>query len=304
MTAIPGLGVFWSFLSALLWSTTFIGSRYLLDTRLTDPITLSVLRFAIGGAALLLVGLWRYRWSLFAISLADWGRLALLGLFGIVGMSVFLFYGLTSTTATHSVIIMQLSPIMIILLGLFIGECVSLQQVAGIVVALVGCALVVGVLTLHGIQITGGNLAGDLLVLASGFCWAVNAILGKKTSERLGGLRTTVWSMILGAVELLLLRLVLPTQIWPHGTGSWALILYLAIFPTAIAFFAWFESMRLIPLSLLNVMQYLSPPFTILLAWTLLGERIYAEAWFGIPLTLLGVMLVSWEHAPRRRIAR
>jgi len=65
---------------------------------------------------------------------------------------------------------------------------------------------------------------------------------------------------------------------------------YVAVFPTAVAFFAWYEAMRRIELALLNVMQYLTPVFTIVLASMLLHERLAACQWLGVALVLGGVM--------------
>ncbi len=79
----------------------------------------------------------------------------------------------------------------------------------------------------------------------------------------------------------------------PSTVSSWSVIVYLAIFPTALAFFAWFEAMDKIDLSLLNVMQYLTPVFTIILACLILGERISILNTVGIFFVLAGVALTT-----------
>ncbi len=297
------VGVGWSLLSALLWSTTFVAGRFLLADGKVDPVTLSACRFVLGGGLLLGVGVLTWRRTFFAITGSDYARLALLGLLGIVGMSVLLFHGQQSTTATNSAIIMQLNPIVICLLGLFIGEWLSARRVLGIAVALAGCLLALGVLTSRGVSIDKAHLTGDLYVLASACCWALYTVLGKGVVTRLGGFRATTWAMVFGAVELLVLYAVLPVpHVWPVSGGAWLVIVYLAIFPTAIAFVAWYEAMRHIPLALLNVMQYLTPPTTLLLAWLLLGERLTPGVWIGFALILAGVAIVG--AADHRRLVK
>ena len=104
--------------------------------------------------------------------------------------------------------------------------------------------------------------------------------------------------MLLGGLELLLLRIFIPAPvIWPGG-GTWYYIAYLVLLPTAVAFFAWYEAMARIDLTLLNVMQYLTPIFTILLAWLLLGERLRPSEWIGVLIVLLGVIMIG---IPMRR---
>jgi drug/metabolite transporter (DMT)-like permease len=288
------MGIFWSLLSAFLWSTTFISARYLLAGKLVDPVTLSLLRFLIGGALLFIVGIVIHRSRFFAIRLTDYLMLAILGLFGIVGMSVLLFSGQQATTANNSSTIIQLSSLFVLGLGHFIGERLSSGKVVGCVLALLGTLFVVGVLSLQGIDVDSNHLFGDLLVMAAAFCWAIYMVISKSVVERIGSLRATTWAMLFGTIEIFFLRQVLPiTHIWPEDGTSWVAILYIGVFPTAVAFFAWYEAMNKIPLALLNVMQYFTPLFTILLAWPLLGERVTVEKLIGIGIILLGIALVS-----------
>ena len=289
------MGIFWSFLSAFLWSTTFVCARYLLAGKSIDPITLSVLRFAIGAACLMAFGLVRFRSKILPISLKDFAHCLLMASFGVVGMGVLLFFGQQHTSAINSSIIMQVCPIFIFLLGVAVGERLSLAGFAGIVVSLAGTAMLMNVLTPRGLALTFslGN-RGDLLVIGSAACWAVYAVFSKPVVNRLGGYAATTWVMAAGALELVVLRLVWPAPVVLPGRAiEWAAVIYMAIFPTAIAFFAWYEAMRLIRLSILNVMQYLTPVFTIFLAWLLLGERMTPWQAAGIAVIAGGIALVS-----------
>jgi drug/metabolite transporter (DMT)-like permease len=285
-------GVFWSFTSAFLWATTFITSRHLLAEGMVDPITLATIRFFLGGSLLFLLGLIAKQ-EMFGLSPWDIFSLAVLGLLGMVGMSGLLFVGQQSTTAINSSLIMQLNPIIILLLGVFIGESITRDKVIGITISLIGCLFVVGILSFQGLRFDLGHLRGDLFVLLAAVCWALYSIVGKPVVQRLGGYRTTTWAMLLGAFELLILRVVLPTPIvWPQG-NTWYFITYLAFLPTAVAFFAWYEAMDRIDLALLNVMQYLTPIFTILLAWLLLNEHLSFSEWIGVAIVFLGVIMVG-----------
>jgi len=295
-------GVFWSFLSAFLWSTTFVCARYLLAGRSVDPITLAALRFVLGGGCLLAFGwFWRRR-QITAIRWADFARCLLLALFGIVGMSVFLFFGQQRTGAINSSIIMQSSPVFIALLGVLIGERLTLTGLGGVLLGLLGTAMIMNVLSRHGLQmVSGQNSSGDLLVLASAVCWAVYSVFSKPLVDKLGGYASTTWVMVAGALELIVLWCLWPAPaVWPDNVHKWTAVIYLALFPTAIAYFAWYEAMGLIKLSLLNVMQYLTPVFTILLAWTILSERITLWQSAGIGVVMLGIILVSWRRNPCR----
>ncbi|MBL8993650.1 MAG: DMT family transporter, partial [Spirochaetia bacterium] len=257
-----------------------------------DPVTLSVLRFSIGGLVLWVIGLLvSRRKKSVPILPGDWFRLAGLGFFGMLGMSGLLFWGQTCTTAVNASMIMQTSPLLIFVGGILLGEKSGALRIFGILTGFIGCLIMMGILTPRGLSFQAGHLAGDGLIIGAALCWAIYSLWGKSLVARLGGLTTTTWAMILGALELFILRIFLPSPFhWPTGAVVWTQVLYLAILPTALAFFAWYEAMNLIPLTLLNVMQYLTPVFTILLAWLILNETLSAHQWIGISLICLGVV--------------
>lgn len=288
-------GVIWSLASAFLWSTTFVCARYLMRDRMIDPVSLSFFRFFAGGVILLLFGYLFMRTKLFTLKTKDIPELALLAIFGVVGMSVLLFFGQQTTTAINTSMIMQINPVIIFLLGLLIGEKASLLKFAGIILSLTGCLLVVDVITMRGFAYDFNHLPGDLIIFASACCWAIYSVFGKNAVKRLGGFAVTTWTMLFGAIELLLLLMILPGERTVPNTGSsWCVIIYIAIFPTALAFFAWFEAMDKIDLSLLNIMQYLTPVFTIVLAWLILSERISVLNAVGIILVISGVIVMAF----------
>lgn len=290
------VGVFWSFASAFLWSTTFVSGRFLISNNQIDPVSLSFVRFIIGGAILMLYGYVFVRKQLFAVKWKDILQMAVLALFGVTGMSALLFLGQHSTSAINSSLIMQINPVIIFFLGVFIGERISVLQITGILISLFGCLFVVDVITVKGFAYEVNHLSGDLLVFASACCWAIYSVFGKSVVKRVGGYAATTWTMMLGAFELFILLLILPTtHLLPVTLSAWSIVFYLAVFPTAVAFFAWFEAMDKIELSLLNVMQYLTPVSTIFLAWFFLGERITLFNTLGILLVIGGVMLTGYR---------
>jgi drug/metabolite transporter (DMT)-like permease len=287
-------GVFCSFASAFLWSTTFIGGRWLLKDRTIDPVSLSVIRFGIGGMLLFLFGCMFLRHKLFNIKVKDILMLSWLSLFGIVGMSVFLFVGQIRTSAINTSMIIALSPILTMLLGTIAGKRLNAFMFFGMLISLTGCLLVLGVITWSGISYKNGNLFGDLMIFSSAACWSVYAVFSGKSVERLGGYTATTWGMLIGFAELLIVWALWPWELTMPGMsqlGHWTAVLYIAVFPTAIAFLAWYEAMDRIKLSLLNIMQYLTPLFTVLLASLLFGETMTFLNIVGAFMILTGVML-------------
>ena len=290
-------GVFLSFVSAFLWSTTFIGSRYLLGEGKVDPLSLSFLRFLIAGSVLFVCACFICPGKLFSINVKNFLSLIFLSLTGITGMSVFLFYGLKHTTAMNGSIIIATSPLFIMLIGTMIGEKITMRKSAGLFVSLVGSMLVINLISFNGVRydiFSHGN--GNSLILLSALCWAVYSVFGKKTVKELGGYVTTTWVMVLGVLEhLILLAFIGNKTILPASGADWLIIAYIAVFPGAIAFFAYYEAIRLIELSLVNTMQYLTPACTIVLALFILNENMTYLNLLGIIVILVGILMTSGQ---------
>jgi drug/metabolite transporter (DMT)-like permease len=77
-------------------------------------------------------------------------------------------------------------------------------------------------------------------------------------------------------------------------------MLYLGVFPTAIAFTTYAYALRHMSASSLGVTTYLVPPITIVLGLIFLGETPPAMAYAGGILALLGVALA--RRRPRRNV--
>jgi len=273
-----------------------VSGRFLISTHEIDPVSLSVIRFFIGSLCLFAIGFFLLKKRMLVMEFKDVPYLFLISALGITGMSLFLFIGQKHTTATNSSLIMQLNPFFIMVLSVFIGEKISRRKVAGLILSFIGCLFVIEILTVNGLSITSTNNEGDIFILLSALCWAIYSILSKNIVKKYGSFKTMAWVMFFGFLELTFIYLVMPfnTMLPTHGI-SWVLIIYLGIFPTAIAFFAWFEALNTISLSLLNIMQYITPFFTILLSCIFLKEQLKANHYMGILIIACGIFISEYK---------
>ncbi len=306
-SAFP-IGVFWSFVSAFLWGTTYIAGRSLMRNDSVDPVTLSILRFGCAGTLMWLVGLKLYGSKMFAFSRRDFVLMILQGTVGMAGMSFLIFWGQRSTAAVNSSMIMAAVPVMTMLGGLlFLDQKIRSGQYAGIAVATIGCFMVIKVIDLGGFHLSAFT-TGDLLTFGSALCWATYSLWGRGTVRRVGGYVYTCYAM-LGALPLLLALECINAcnqQIrLPHSAAAWTVVAYMILFPTAGAFFAWNQAQRMIDLSLLNIMQYLTPVTVLALSWPILGEGFSLFQLTGAVLVILGVgvdpaLIDEWKQRRRK----
>lgn len=266
----------------------------MLKDRSVDPVTLSLIRFAGGGGLLLALGIFLFGGKMFALKAKDWLSMGVLSLFGVVGMSLFLFWGQQYTGAINTSMLITSGPIFIMLGGIFIGEKITRWGILSVCMGMAGSLLVIGVIDARGFNYEPSGFKGDFLVLCSAFCWSLYSILSKSIVNRVGGYIYTTWTMLLGSAVMLIISLLNSEEVvLPGAWNHWLVIAYLAIFPTGLAFFAYNEAMDRIKLSLLNIMQYLTPVFTVAFAFILLGEKMTLLNMGGAALILIGVALPS-----------
>lgn len=284
---LPGLFVF-------LWSTGFIGSKIVMQH--APPLTFLALRLIL--AAIVLVPLlillpckWPDKWSNYLHS-AIVGALV----HGLYLGGVFMAISL-GTGAGLSALIVGLQPLLTLCLSvIFIGEKAGPLKVAGVLVGLVGFAIVIKD------QITLSLLTTSGLILCSASLLGISAgtVYQKRITTGID-LLPGVFIQYIGATLALLPFAILlePFEInWNIEfilASAW-LILGLSVGAVVLL-------MRLIQSSEAGDVAslfYLVPPLTALEAFLLFGEALSPIAISGMLLSVLGVAMVL--HAPKRKL--
>lgn len=278
----------------VLWASAFVGIRHLGET--FSPGALSLGRLVVGalalGVTLLLARSWRRPTRRETLSMAAIGLLW----FGIYNLA--LNAGERLVDAGTAATIIQVSPVLIALLSVpLLGERLSVPLVAGMAVAFAGVALIG--LSHSGSQ--GGDVLGVALCLLAAITYAVSLILQKPLLDRLSALQVTWVACTVGAVSTLPFAGDLVGQAAEASAADLGWLVYLGVFPTAVAFTTYAYALRHVPASRLGVSTYLVPPLTALMSWALLAEVPPAITWLGGALCLLGVALTRARVRRRPR---
>jgi drug/metabolite transporter (DMT)-like permease len=138
---------------------------------------------------------------------------------------------------------------------------------------------------------TGSNhdVLGVALCILSAVVYAISLVLQKPLVGRLPALQVTWAACTIGAVACLPFvgQLVGETADASLADVGW--LLYLGVFPTAIAFTTYAFALRHMTASSLSVTTYLVPPITVLLSWVFLAETPPTVAYVGGAMCLVGV---------------
>jgi drug/metabolite transporter (DMT)-like permease len=270
-------------ITVLLWASAFVAIRHVGAD--FSPGALSLGRLLVGsvvlGAALL-------RSGHVPLPRELWPRLLVCGVLWFGVYNVALNAAERRVDAGTAALLVNVGPILITLLaGLLLGEGYPRTLLLGGGVAF-GGVIVIGLATSHG---AGSDLAGVVLCLVAAVAYAGGVVSQKPLLGRLSALQVTWSACTIGAVACLpyLPALIRGLGSAPASSSGW--LVYLGVFPTAVAFTTWAYALARTSAGRMGATTYLVPPVAILLSWLLLGETPPALALLGGVLCLVGVSL-------------
>ena len=265
----------------LLWSSAFVAIRYLGDD--FSPGALSLGRLLVGAACLGVVALSR---GVPRPSRRDLLSIVVIGVLWFGVYNVALNEGERRVDAGTAAMLIQVSPVLIALLAaLFLSERFTVFLGIGLALAFGGVALI-GLSTSPG---SNHDVLGVLLCVLSAVVYSVSVILQKPLMARVQAVHVTWLACTVGALACLPFAgdLVRETADAPASSIAW--VVYLGVFPTAIAFTTYAFALTHMSASSLGVTTYLVPPLTIVMGLVFLGEAPPTMAYAGGALALVGV---------------
>ncbi len=153
------------------------------------------------------------------------------------------------------------------------------------------------------IALSGGQglrfTPGALLILLAATVAAVYSILSKQLLRRHAALEFTCYSIWAGTLPLLVFLPGLLRRLPVAAPQATFAVIYLGIFPAAIAYVLWNYALARMPASLLSSFLYLSPVLASLIAWVWLGEVPALLTLVGGAIAILGVILVQTKGYAR-----
>jgi drug/metabolite transporter (DMT)-like permease len=178
-----------------------------------------------------------------------------IGVGGLFGYHAAYFVALRLAPPVEASLLNYLWPLLIVLFSAFLpGQSLSVRQVAGALLGLAGCVLVVT--KGGGMAFNPAHVPGYLWALAAAFIWAGYSVLsrrfGQVPTDAVGGFCVGVTLLALAA------HLLVERTVWPTPS-QWAAILALGLGPVGAAFFAWDIGMKRGDIGLLGVLSYATP---------------------------------------------
>jgi drug/metabolite transporter (DMT)-like permease len=285
----------------LLWASAFAGIRA--GMRLTPagipgadgygPGEVALLRF---GTASLVLALYALATRMRLPDRRDLGRIAIAGLTGITIYHVALNFGEMTVQAGAASLLIAAGPVFTALMSTaFLGERLTVFGWLGIAVAFVGVAII----SLS--QSAGLSFdPGALLILVAAVSTSVFFIVSKKPLSHYSALEFTSYSIWAGTIPLLFFAPGLISQFPTAAPSATIAIIYLGIFPAAVAYVLWNYALARMPASILSSFLYLAPVLAMAIAWVWLGELPTLLTIVGGAVAIVGVIVVQTKGQARR----
>jgi drug/metabolite transporter (DMT)-like permease len=282
-------------LATLMLAGVFIaGSLAVADI---NPITVAALRFAL--AAVMLLAMLPMIGRIPQISLPDLLLIVAAAVTGVFLYNALFFFGLKYSSANHAAAIIATIPIFVTLLErLTRSERPTLAQTVGTLLAFAGVIYIVSRSAFFGGDRAenGSVLLGDALFLAAAFCFAVYSIMGRPLTARLGAYHATTLSIATGSAMLVAAALLVDEAVMsvftsPNRLSTAAMIVYMALFGTVLAFLLYYRGVRAIGPTKTSMFLNLVPVWVVLLAAAVLGDPITPGVAIAIAAVVLGVSL-------------
>lgn len=279
-------------LSQLFWSGVFVAGQIAVSQQSAWTTTLVRNLLTTGGFLLVLVI--QKKGKLTRPSRSAIKDLFWMGMFGVFLYNLLVYYGLEKTSAVSaSLLIPTTQPIFTQLLAYYFSrESWSRIQIIGTVLGLIGASLIMT--NAWALTSAGQALQGNFLILLASFTFSVYSIFGKRAIKELQPLEAVTYSNLVGSIIMLGMLFIFPisgTLLIDTNPAFWLSMCYLVIFASILPYLWWYDGIKQIGANKTAVITFLMPPFAIVAAAVVLGQRASAIQIIGAFISLFGVFL-------------
>ncbi|MEU2715205.1 DMT family transporter [Streptomyces sp. NPDC007205] len=250
--------------SVVLWASAFVAIRS--AGQEYSPGALALGRLVSGALALGVI------WAIRREGLppkAAWRGILLSGVLWFGFYMVVLNWGEQQVDAGTAALVVNVGPLLIALLGArLLGDPMPPRLLAGMAVSFAGAVTV-------GLSMSGGggsSVLGVVLCLLAAMAYAAGVVAQKPAVGHASALQVTTFGCLVGAVCCLPFAGQLAHEAAHASVPATLNMVYLGVFPTALAFTTWAYALARTTASRLGATTYAVPALVVLMSWLLLGE--------------------------------
>lgn len=287
--------------TTVLWSSSLIFAKLIFAE--VGPIVFVALRYTLACPFLLVVTLLHRKKQTVRDMKNNWKILLVAGLSGPFISQILQYIGLELTTASDALLLLNLTPIFAVILAApVLNEKLTFEKVVGLLLATIGAMFIVMNTVPESATFDFWRIFGNLIVIVSTFFFAINGIAGKISIKSVDAVSTTFYSTLFAVPFIWISATLLDdvTVLLTMSIQAWLVVMWVAIVNTVIAFVLYYESMKHIEASLVQIMLNLIAVWGVLLAIFVLHETVTYLQVLGGAITVLGVIIAQMAQARRK----
>ncbi|MEO5588922.1 MAG: EamA family transporter [Gemmatimonadaceae bacterium] len=303
MTAAPRSKVLTAFAAIyLIWGSTYLAIRIAIET--IPPFLMGGVRFTLAGVALL-------AWVLLRggakPTVIHWRNTAIVGALLIGGGNGAVVWSEQFVPSGIAALLVAILPFWMVLIDWLRpgGTRPSTGVIIGLVVGIIGLAVLIGPSALHPTAASGAAahsgdgvvLKGALVLMAGSLCWAIGSIYSRHAVMPPSALLATGMEMLLGGMLLLILSGAThePTQfdLAAVSARSIAGFTYLVLIGALVGYTAYIWLLKVQPPSRVSTYAYVNPVVAVFLGWALANEPLSLRTVIAAAIIIGAVALIT-----------
>ena len=286
------LGSFFASLSATLGGSTFVFTRFVIDS--IDPFTLSFIRYGLTGLILFLISI-----SLFFKIKFDRKDLLSMGFLGIAMVTVFpnfMALGLEHTTASRAGLLYATMPLCTILIAyIFKIEKLTINKSLAVFLAITGVFFCISEKVNDNFSDT---LKGDFLMMIGVISASCFTVFSGKYLRKYGNIPAMIYIICIGSIFSFLLSVFFgnPFSNLIKLDNYELLALGMLILPGGVLMmYCWGKALQLITPTQAAISLGFNPLSAILLGSIILNENITIRLLIGFISIVMAIIIANWN---------
>jgi drug/metabolite transporter (DMT)-like permease len=281
-------------LAGVIWGSSFVSGK--VGVEHMDPVLFSMLRYSMATLCILPILIFFKRFDRSQLRNPVLIGISILNAMAMVLQNV----GMTMTTATNTVLLIDINVVYIAILAVFVlKEKLTKMVMFGLVLGLIG----VFIISTEGdiSHLGGGTFLGNAMALTAGVLWSIYVVYLTRTLKSGADLASATFSIIILTTLVLVPFTILyrpDLTVDPMGLGMAA---YTGVICTTLAFILYSIGLRGLGATTTSVILLIEIVFGMLFAILLLSEMPTAATWVGGAFILMAVILISFKKKEEKK---
>lgn len=283
----------------LIWSSTYLAIRVGMEAGSgLSPLAMGTIRLLLAGAILL--GFALFRGHKLRITAYDLYVLTVTSFMLWVVCNGLVMWAEQHANSGFTALILATSPIMVASLDYMLLRHVPSRLLLGsLIFSFLGLGLLMAPSMLQG---NSTEFIAGIALLVCSLGWSGGTVFQKYHPIKLEVTVISGYQHLIGGSIFGLLMLIFRVPI-PHPTArAWAALSYLIIFGSVVAFTAFVNALKLLPINVAMTYSYVNPVLALFLGWWLLHESVTISTLIGAAMVILGVAGVFYNKTETSNI--